>query len=129
MNLPFAVVHDTDQLRTVLEHQMQVDAVLIDTPGMGPNDPAMREEVRRLLQSADPDETHLVVNATIRPEVLAAIVDTFRPLGINRLLFTQLDGFACHPDMEKQIDQHRLPSSFLTDGADLAGHLEETTVD
>ena len=49
------------------------------------------DDICALLKSANPDETHLVVSATVRDEVFEATVNSFSPLGVNRLLFTHMD--------------------------------------
>jgi flagellar biosynthesis protein FlhF len=127
MNLPFTTVHDADGLQSALNDLADVDVVLIDTPGMGNRDPAMLDDVCRLLRLANPDETHLVANATVRADVLAAAVKTFLPLGANRLLFTHMDEYGSSAVVLDLLKETRLPSSFYTDGIDLFDHLQETT--
>ena len=81
MNIPFTVAHDAEQLRTALDAQSNAEVVLIDTPGMGRADTSMLDNVACLLQKARPDEIHLVVNATVRQEIMETWVKTFQPLG------------------------------------------------
>ena len=91
MNLSLTIVHDADQLQSVMSQLVDVDVILIDTPGITPVDQFMMDEVGALLRLAKPDETHLVASATVRDEVFAAAVDMFYPLGVNRLLLTHMD--------------------------------------
>ena len=72
MNIPLSVVHDTEEMRAALTRMEDVDVVLIDTPGICRSDDSMMDDLCRLLRAANPDETHLVVNVTLRDEVLAA---------------------------------------------------------
>lgn len=127
MHLPLTVVHDAEQLQCALNDLVDVDVVLIDTPGMGRMNPALMNEVAALLQMADPDETHLVANATVREEVLAATVETFTPLGVNRLLFTHMDEYGVNTTILNLLTQSRLPSAFCGDGSDLCDHLQIMT--
>jgi flagellar biosynthesis protein FlhF len=127
MNLPFTTVHDAEELRSALNDLADVDVLLIDTPGMGNREQVMLDDVSRLLRLANPDETHLVVNATVRADVLTAAVKTFLPVGADRLLFTHMDEYGCSPVVMDLLKETRLPSSFYSDGIDLFDHLQVTT--
>lgn len=129
MNLPFKLVYDAGDLQTALNDLAHVDVVLIDTPGMGRADVSMLQQVRHLLQQAEPDETHLVMNATVRGDIAGAAVETFRPAGVNRLLVTHMDECGDDGGPLALLHQARLPASFLTDGADMFDHLHEATAD
>jgi flagellar biosynthesis protein FlhF len=129
MNLPLAVVHDTEQLQSALNDLADVDVVLIDTPGMSRNDLSMTDDVCTLLRFANPDETHLVVNATIRDDVFEASVNAFSLLGVNRLLFTHMDELISGAVLLNLLKTCRLPSSFYADGVDISNGLQENTAD
>jgi flagellar biosynthesis protein FlhF len=129
MNMPFAVVRDTEGLLAALDEQAHVDVVLIDTPGMVSADASTLDEITRLLQTSKPDETHLVVNATVRQAVLDTWVETFQPMEIDRLFFTHMDEVGTDDSVLELTKTRHLPSSFYTDGVDLFDHLKETTAD
>lgn len=126
MDLPLTVVHDINGLQSALEGLTDADTVLIDTPGMSGTDQAMMDDVGECLRSAEPDETHLVANATVRKAVLAAMVDIFSPLGVNRLLYTHVDELVASAADFEALEQMRLGSSFYADGVDLFDCLQET---
>jgi flagellar biosynthesis protein FlhF len=130
MDIPFAVARDGGDLQRVVDDYAGIDVILIDTPGMGGRPaPSMGDDIRDLLRTARPDETHLVVNATVRQAVLDHAVETFSPMGIDRLLFTHMDEYDVDESIVRMIETHRLPSSFYSDGVDLFDHLQETTAD
>lgn len=129
MNLPLAIVHDADQMQRALTDLSDVDVVLIDTPGMGNTNASMMEDVRRLLQMAHPNEIHLVVNATVRDEVLATTMKHFSIVGANRLLFTHIDEYGSSTSVLRLLKKTHLPSAFYTDGLDLFDDLHTTTID
>ena len=129
MNLSLTIAHDADQLRPALEDLADADVVLIDTPGMSGMDPSMMHDVCALLRLANPDETHLVSNATVRDDVFAATVKTFSSVGVNRLIFTHMDEHIRGPAVLNLLKKVRLSSSFYGDGVDLFDDLQETTAD
>ena len=129
LDLSLSVVHDAAGLKSALDELAEVDVVLIDTPGMSDMDRSMLDDVASLLRIAKPDETHLVANATIRDDVFAATLNTFSPLGVNRLLFTHLDEHIGGSFVLDLLKRCRLSSSFYGNGVDLFDDLQETTVD
>ncbi len=127
MDIPFIIAHDADQLRDALDAQTQADVILIDTPGMTHADTALVAEIACLLETADPHETHLVINATARRAVQDIWVETFHSMAIDHLVFTHMDEYDTDAGVLNLINGHGLPSSFYTDGVDLFDHLKETT--
>ena len=127
MRLSLTIVHDAEQLQSAVSKLVDVDVILIDTPGMTPMDQFMLDEVGELLRLAKPDETHLVASATVRDDVFAAAVDTFSSLGADRLLITHLDECPEGASALTGLKNGRLPASFFSHGVDLAGGLEEAS--
>ena len=126
MKLPLYVVQDADELQSALRELASADTVLIDTPGMGPEDRSMITAVRTLLFTAQPDEIHLVVNAAVRIDVLVAAVKTYGDLNPDHILFTHLDEFGNVPAILNALEEIRLPCSFLADGVNLHEDLKTT---
>lgn len=129
VNLKLYVIQDVDGLQSALHELTDADVILIDTPGVGRGDRSMMEAVRLLLKAAAPDETHLVLNATVREPVLAAAADNFTPVDPNRLLFTHLDECDSRSVSSQLLKKIRLPSAFLADGVDLYENLKIVTPD
>jgi len=127
MNLKLFVIHDVDGLQSAVNELKDADVILIDTPGIGRGDQSMMETVRLLLRSAVPDETHLVLNATVKDSVLVAAFENFSSIYPNRLLFTHLDECDSHSVSHDLLNDLRLPTAFLTDGVDLYENLKTAT--
>ena len=129
LNLPFVLAHDAEQLQMALEDKADRDVVLIDTPGISLGNRTMSEEVAGLIEAANPSETHLVVNATVRQSVVDGWIEALRPMGIDRLLLTHMDEIAGDEGLWKLFDDQPFKCAFYTDGIDLCDHLKETTAD
>jgi flagellar biosynthesis GTPase FlhF len=126
---PLVIVRDVRQMQTALNDLTHVDVVLIDTPGIGPIDQEVHDDVRRMLAVAKPDEIHLVVNATVREDVFDATVDAFSGLGADRLLPTHLDEVASLGARRDLLKAGPLPCAFYCDGIDLFNDLHATCSD
>jgi len=129
VNLKLFVIHDAGGLQSALDELKDAEVILMDTPGIGRDDPSMMETVRVLLHAAAPDETHLVLNATVKESVLAATVENFKAVDPNRLLFTHLDECDRYSVSSALLKEVGLPSAFLTDGVDLYENLKTATAE
>lgn len=123
MKLPLAIVHENYQVQSALRKLADVDVVLIDTPGIGTGDEIVFNDVCEMLRLANPDEVHLVVNATVRENVIRSTIEAFAGLGVNRLLPTQCD---VDGGREPQLDMLQAcpyPTAFYGNGVDLFNDL------
>lgn len=91
INVNLHVVSTADQMRTALNDMRHCDVVFIDTPGCSPADTCRMNDLKSLLDIAQPDETHLVLSAESNPKVIERHMHRFNHLGVNRLIFTKLD--------------------------------------
>ena len=67
------------------------DLILVDTAGINPYDREQREGLGLLTQEFQPEEIHLVLEATTRQKDLQRIAQAFFLVPITQLLFTKLD--------------------------------------
>ena len=92
------------------------DLLLIDTPGVSPNDVELRRELDGLLRAAEPHEVHLVLPASLRPDVQRRTIEAFALFGVRRVVLSRLDeasGFGVVLEMLRQLDW---AVSYLTTG-------------
>jgi len=91
MDIPLEVVCAPDELPDALARLGDRQLVLIDTAGRGQRDTAKIDDLRRFFAAAPPDEVHVVLSAGCSERILSEVVDRFKPVGVNRVLFTKLD--------------------------------------
>lgn len=91
MEIPLEVVCAPEELPDALARLGDCQLVLVDTAGRGQRDSARIEDLRRFFVAAPPDEIHMVLSAGCSEQTLSDVVDRFKPVGVNRVLFTKLD--------------------------------------
>jgi flagellar biosynthesis protein FlhF len=102
-----------------------IDLLLIDTPGVGLREQARFARLATLLRAARTDEIHLVLPASLSPEVQARVAQGFAPLGASRAVLTRLDdaiGFGVVLNVTQRLN---LRVSYLTTGQNVPDDLEE----
>jgi len=124
IDVPLEVVMTPAELSEALARQSECDVILIDTAGRGQNDTLRLDELKRFLDAARPDETHLVLASNCNQAFLIQTVERFSAVGADRVVFTKLDeaiGFGTLLNVLRRIDK-RL--SYITTGQDVPDDIE-----
>lgn len=124
IDLPLLSVSSPDQLTRALHDLSPFDLVLIDTPGAGPRDRLRLLELSALLAAAQPDETHLVLPASVGESPIRAFVEAFSSLRPDRLLLSKLDEAERPGAILAAPGPAGLPFSFLATGQFVPDDLE-----
>lgn len=84
-------VGSVEQLATSLQRLRECDMVLIDTAGRSSAEAPSMRRLHELLQIAQPDEVHLVLEANSAPAFAKMCIDRFARLGATRLNISRMD--------------------------------------
>jgi flagellar biosynthesis protein FlhF len=84
-------IYGPEDVQDVFERLRDKSLVLVDTAGRSRNNREHLEELKALCDAIHPDEVHLVVSLNTRDRDLEETVAQFRPMGVNRLVFTKQD--------------------------------------
>jgi len=91
LGVPFASAVSARQVHEGLRRHAHADMVLIDMPGVGPEEVAAAQELHHRLTQESQVDMHLVVPASMRDHDLCRVYDRVKDLPLLRLLFTKLD--------------------------------------
>jgi hypothetical protein len=104
-----------------------MDVVVVDTPGLAPDDHAPMQSLKACLAVMPQAEIHLLLSATAQDTVMDRIVAFFKPLNIQRLLFTKLD-WAMHAGaIINQAIRSKRPIGMLSDSSRIPEGLHDAT--
>jgi flagellar biosynthesis protein FlhF len=117
--LPLEVVHDARDADAARQRLAGCDIVLVDTPGRSPRTAAFDRAWRQLLARFAPDETHLVVPATMRLDLIAAARDTFAAGEATHVLVTKCDETPDDAGLAELALHLDLPLRWITDGQEV----------
>jgi flagellar biosynthesis protein FlhF len=125
--LPLCIAHTRSELAETLDKMLDLDLVLIDTPGRNPCDPRLPLELSQLFGDLPGLEHHLVMSATATEGNLA---DAFRGFQVEPLascIVTKTDEVRDIVGVFNQLCSRRLPLSFLTTGQRIPEDLQPAT--
>lgn len=119
LNFSFAAAAQPQDVAAALERASEQGLIVIDTPGIGLDDPDRMERLGQILDTLDQPEVHLLINAGAREQVMARTIDFFMPLGVNRLLPTHLDWAERLGPFLNQLAKFRVPVAYLCTGTQI----------
>jgi flagellar biosynthesis protein FlhF len=124
MSLPLEVASTPSEARMKLSALGAKDLILIDTAGRSQRARDRVDELCELMRALEPDEIHLVMSATTKPEDMVEIGREFGRLGVNRAIFTKIDETTTYGGMLSALRRSALPVSYLANGQKVPEDLE-----
>ena len=115
-SLPLEVVYDVRDVPDALRRLDGCEVVLIDTPGRSPRATDANGQWQAMLRAATPDETHLVLPATTRPDLVTSLLQHFAGCRPSHLLLTKSDEIAQDEMLADVVARVEFPVRWLCDG-------------
>jgi flagellar biosynthesis protein FlhF len=125
LEIPLHTAQTIGEVRAALQALHDVDLLLIDTLGVGLREQARFARLATLLRAARPDETHLVLPASLAAPVQQRVVRGFAPLGISRLVLTRLDDAVGFGVILNVMQQLNMTVSYVTTGQNVPNDIEK----
>lgn len=130
-DIPFEVVYDAREIDSAMQRLSSCDVIIIDTPGRSPAAAELNERWRTLLDAFGPDEIHLVLPASLRPDLAADIAQSYAPSrthrGASHVLLSKMDEVPRESGITDMVLALGMPSRWITDGQDVPGDLKPGT--
>jgi flagellar biosynthesis GTPase FlhF len=113
LSIPFGIAFESEEVRSLVE-DAEADLVIVDTAGR--SDRPARDELSTFLAAARPDETHLVLSATMGQRALQETAALFLGEKISCVSFTKLDEGPSLGSMISAAHWMDLPLGYLSTG-------------
>lgn len=124
IGVPLHVVTNPQELASAMRKCAGCDGVLVDTAGRGQRDDPKLQQLRSLIEVADPHEIHLVLSSTCSQPVLMDVVKRFSAIGADRIIFTKLDEAVSLGVLLNVARQVNKRLSYITTGQDVPHQIE-----
>ena len=113
---PLDVASNSSELDRLFEKLKGYDLVLVDTAGISWKNKSKLNELKSLISEDYHIEIHLVLSAVTKDDDLVDIIDIFKAVPIERLLFTKTDESKTHGNIFNQFVRTKIPVSYFTKG-------------
>ncbi len=115
-HIPLEIVYRPSEMRAAFHKLQGKEIIFVDTVGRSQRKNKELSELRKFVEAADPDETHLVLSASASAQTLRDVVDRFKVVSPTRLLFSKLDEAVSYGPLLNIAHQYHLPVSYWTTG-------------
>jgi flagellar biosynthesis protein FlhF len=121
---PLRVVGTADELRDARRSMRDCDFILIDTAGRSPNDIMKLNELKGLIDVAEPDEVHLVLSTTVSQSSVELAVARFGQVRVDKIIFTKIDEAAHVGIVLNVVRKVNKSLSYITTGQNVPDDIE-----
>ena len=116
------------ELRRAINTFKDQDLILIDTPGINPNEPDQIRELNAYFAKLPELQKYLVVSAATKEKDLVAYGRTIKEFGIRRMVFTKLDESSTHGNLLNVLVRTNLPLAYVCRGRTVPHDIEAGSI-
>jgi len=129
LGVQMEVASNKEEVKKSLKKLRRKDIILIDTPGISQKDTRQLGELKDLLDNVRPVEVHLLLSAVTKEKDFIRILEKFRVMPIDSLIFTKLDESSEYGDLLNQLIRTKIPVSYFTNGPQVPEDIEVATLE
>jgi len=129
IGIPLEVALSPKDMKTAIKRYKDCDYIFIDTAGGSQYNEEQISELKRYLDAASTDETHLVVSATTDFKELLRVIDKFSVVKPDCLLFSKVDETQQLGVILNTLSQVNTPVSFFSTGQNVPADIRLAKVD
>ena len=124
IGVPLETAVNISELQHSIKKYQDKELIIIDTPGMNPQNQRLIKEIKGYFEKLSDLQTHLVLSAPTKEKDLIAIADGFKKMDFHRLLFTKIDESTTCGNMVNLLIRTNIPLSFLCCGRKVPDDIE-----
>jgi flagellar biosynthesis protein FlhF len=121
--LKLEAIYDERETMAALQRLDDCDVILVDTPGRSPRAEDVNTQWQSILRGIVPDETHIVLPATMRPDAVAECVRHFEGVLPTHVLITKSDEIGGEAGLVDLVTRTDLPMRWVTLGQSVPGDI------
>jgi len=118
------VTYSPEEVRQALNKHKDAHLVLFDTAGTCQRNMPQMSTLSAIADACNPTEIHLVLSATTKYSDIIDIVEHFKEVKPNRLLFTKIDESTTFGTILNAVRKFHIPLSYLTTGQNVPEDIE-----
>ena len=115
-DIPMEVVYRPTEMNAALKKFSDKDVILVDTVGRSQKAKKDLSELKKFVDAARPDEVHLVLSASTSTRTLVDVVEKFRILHPNNVIFSKIDEAVTFGPLFNIAQRVNVNVSYLTTG-------------
>ena len=127
IGVPLKVANSPEELKSAIKSFSDKDLILIDSAGRSPKNEQKMNELKDMVDAANPDELHLVLSLSVHNDVLKDTLERYGDFPVHKLLLTKLDECVHYGIILSIISRTQKPIGYLTIGQEVPDDIELAT--
>ena len=127
--MPIEVVMTPKDMPRALERLADRELIFVDTAGRNAKNSMQVSELSSFISMLPSPETFLVLSATTKTNDLQTIIENFRKVNFNRLIFTKLDETMTYGAILNVCQETGYPVTYVTCGQNVPDDIEEANAE
>ncbi|TYP59910.1 flagellar biosynthesis protein FlhF [Thermosediminibacter litoriperuensis] len=124
LEIPVEIIFEPKEVPILLRKLSDYDLILIDTMGTSPRNKMQIKKIKGLIEIIKPTETHMVVSATTRTGDIYEILENYKEINYQKLIFTKLDETKTYGLILNAVYSTNCSPSYLTVGQNVPDDIE-----
>ncbi len=129
LSIPLDVVYEAEDVVAVLEKRADYDYILVDTAGRNHKLAEGKDDLKALIDAADPAHVFLVMSLTSSAQDIESILKSYAFLEDYKLIFTKMDEAETLGSLLNAKYISNKPLSFITNGQSVPDDIVEADAD
>lgn len=124
LHAPIEVVYSPQDTQVAIEKLKNYDLIFMDTAGRNYNNDKFIFELNTILNKTNTSETFLVLSLTHKFDDMAAILEQFKKVNIDKILLTKLDETLTYGSILNLVSMFPSKLSYTTHGQNVPDDIE-----
>lgn len=117
LQIPLVSINSAGSMAEEIHNMQDKDLILIDTGGISHRDDRSIADLKEILRVAFVDETHLMLPVSLTEKTARAIIESYKPLNYNRIIFSKIDEAASYGMILNIANSIDTDISYITSGS------------
>ncbi|KXG77630.1 Flagellar biosynthesis protein FlhF [Fervidicola ferrireducens] len=124
LEIPVEVIFEPADASRVMKKLSDCELVLVDTMGTSPRNKMQIKRIKSLIEMVKPTEIHMVISVTTKAKDVYDILESYKELNYQKLVFTKLDETNSYGLILNAIIFSNCSPSYLTAGQNVPDDIE-----
>jgi flagellar biosynthesis protein FlhF len=125
LGVQFEVVLSSNDMANAIKKMEDCEMIFVDTTGRNSKNMMQVSETRKFVEELNADKIHLVVSMTTKQKDIKSIIENYRIINYNSMIFTKIDETDTWGSILTALYYGRVPVSYACSGQNVPDDIEE----
>mgnify|MGYP001363776601 CR=1 FL=1 len=122
--IPFVAAYSTDELREIVDRELDRDFIFIDTTGKNHKSPEFQSYLKDCVDAALPEKVFLIQPATTNKKTFKKVINDLNFVKPSSIILTKVDEAETLGGILSSLKEFKVPISYITTGQKVPDDIE-----